>query len=81
MQIGVSMVPVEAVIRNVIVQQRNGLMNLCLNRVKFEYVIDSGLCVLCLCVALMRAGEGNTLCIGKMAFCCPIQLTVGCNHY
>lgn len=35
-------------------------MNLCLNGVKIEYVIDSGLYVLCLCVTVMRAGEGNT---------------------
>ena len=35
-------------------------MNLCLNGVKFEYVIDSGLYVLSLCVTLLRAGEGNT---------------------
>jgi len=54
------MAVVEAVIRKLIVQQRNGLMNLCLNGVKFEYVIDSGLYVLSLCVTLLRAGEGNT---------------------
>ena len=41
-------------------QQRNGLTSLCLNGMKFEYVIDSGLYVLCLCVVLVRAGEGNT---------------------
>jgi hypothetical protein len=38
----------------------NGLMCLCLNGMKLEYVIDSGLYVLLVCVTLMRAGEGNT---------------------
>jgi hypothetical protein len=41
-------------------QHTNGLMSLCLNGMKFEYVIDSGLYVLSVCVTLMRAGEGNT---------------------